>query len=223
MSSGKHFAGTRNAKSGTSLLEVLVALVVMAFLAIISASTLAFSARSLARAGSGQATADMALSRAELRTWIERAVTIAGQDGTSMSLAGDAHQLSLFAILDDGRFWPAAVTSIELVSAKTAHDAVEATAKGKSEQDQQPAIRTLALSGIGAQLKIGYFGKTSGAQDADWHDEWVAADGLPLLVRVSISDSETSYPPLIIRPGKEFAQREMSLSSLLPPDAPSRP
>lgn len=214
----------RNPKAGVTLLEMLIALAVMALLAAIGASVLSFSGRSLARIGDSAAGADIALARHDLRYWIEHALMQSGADGITIAADGDSRRLTLHVLLDDGLFWPGQVTVVTLgLDAAPVDPVVIATASGLSDSDQSPTDRTLTLSGMGARLAIRYFGRTSEDSSVDWHDTWRSKDGIPSLVQITISDSLRAYPPLIVRPGKIFLQREMSLSSLLPPTLPSRP
>ncbi len=214
----------RHPTAGVSLLEVLVALAVMAFLAVIASSLLTFSGRTLERVSAKSEIAEVALGRNELRSWLERAVMDTEDGVIAQSVTGTANSLTFVAILNDGQFWPAALTEVTLSSPDAVDNAsLAATATGIAEVGHQPTSRTLRLSQGTARLEIRYFGATIASPIAQWRDSWQAAEGLPDLVELTISDMGMRYPPLIIRPGKEFSQREISLSSLLPPARPSRP
>lgn len=204
----------RDATAGISLLEMLVALAVMAFLAVLSVTTLEYSARSLSIAGGSSRSADIAVSRNTLRTWLERALFNASVATNKLQLSGDKRGVTFTAVLDDGVIWPGEAATVELTEA--ADHVISAKAVGLSEGERSPVTETITLSGSGGAIKIEYFGSDPVDAYPDWHDRWATGLGLPKLLRLSISDAETIYPPLIIEPGKEFRQRESSLSSLLP-------
>lgn len=214
----------RNLTSGLSLLETLVGLAVLAFLTMIGLSLLSSSTanlQSVTRLGDRSA---IALGRADLRNWLEHAIATDLGGKVSARFSGDEHHLEATAILDDGTFWPGEVTRITL-SPDGAPGTPAALARGLADKDQAPLTRTANLSAgpDAAGLRIAYFGQAVGEDGPSWHDQWVGSDPLPRLIRIEIAEKGFAYPPLIIRPGRFFAQREMSLSSLLPPDLPSRP
>lgn len=65
------------------------------------------------------------------------------------------------------------------------------------------AERSVLAEGIGA-LKLGYFGRDANASDADaptWRDRWEDPQRLPLLVRIEvIPEKGEPWPPLIVEP-----------------------
>lgn len=214
----------RNPTSGLSLLETLVGLAVLAFLTMIGLSLLSSSNASLQSVTRLDDRSAIALGRADLRDWLEHAIAPDASGPVSANFSGDEHHLEATTILDDGAFWPGDGTTI-LLSSDSPPGGAAALARGLADKDQAPLSRRISLAAGAdpAGLRIAYFGQAGGEDGPGWHDRWAGSDPLPRLVRIEIAEKGFAYPPLIIRPGSYFAQREMSLSSLLPPDLPSRP
>jgi hypothetical protein len=87
--------------------------------------------------------------------------------------------------------------------------------------DEASALITLSPAPDGTRLVFSFWGR--GAPDGlqRWHESWPTNAGLPGLLRIEFPGS--GLPPMVIRPAKAYLQSEMSLSSLVPPDLPSRP
>lgn len=64
-------------------------------------------------------------------------------------------------------------------------------------EPESPIRPEVLLEGIAA-FRFSYFGKTEDAEQAMWRDEWIQADRLPQLVRVSIRLSDGSFWPDMI-------------------------
>lgn len=215
---------TRKRKAGVSLLEMLIALAVMALIATMATSSLTTIAGLAGRNPPADRAVRIAIARDELRQWIERAIDGSSDSVQAFAIDGNSGTLRIHAILDDGLFWPGEGVSVTVsVAAESASAMVRANAQGISDADRSPVTRSLELSSGLADLKIGYFGRARADDQPRWHDSWTGSDGAPDLVRIEISDLDMSYPPLYLIPGRTFRQREMSLSSLVPPAFPSRP
>lgn len=210
----------RDSRAGVTLLETLIALAVMAMLAVIGTTTLGYSARLLSRAADGDSRAAIAFARHRLRDWMERAVVLSNDTGDVTALSGGAAGLTFQAVFDDGTFWPGAPVTVRLMSEAENSASAVAIAEGLSDVGQRPTSDRLSLSGAAAHLTIRYYGRTSPEASPAWHNSWKSDDGLPLLVRLSISDGSMIYPPLILRPGKAYAARAMTLTGAMPPAPP---
>lgn len=214
----------RDHRSGVTLLELLVALALMALLAGFGFSLIAASGRATLRSDRTEAAVETLLSREALRSVLETAVAIPNRTGAITGVAGSATQFSVRAILDDGTFWPGTPVDVALGRTEASGmSQVELAISGLAESDQTPIERQTPLSGSGGQIELAYFGAVKFGERPVWQDDWPPDAPLPLLVRIAIRDGERDYPPLILRPGKRFLQSEMSLSSLVPPATPSRP
>ena len=69
--------------------------------------------------------------------------------------------------------------------------------------DFRDADRSVLAEDI-ASMKIGYFGRDAGANDADaptWRDRWDDPQRLPLMIRIEIEPKRgAAWPPLIVSP-----------------------
>lgn len=63
-----------------------------------------------------------------------------------------------------------------------------------TERDNTPEKPEVLLTNI-AELRFLYFGKTEDVTESLWHDEWIIADRLPRLIKVSIRLDDGSYWP----------------------------
>jgi hypothetical protein len=152
---------------------------------------------------------------------LEHAVAYGGGDGGLIGLDGGPTEFSVPVILDDGVFWPGKPAQLSLKS--DGNSPIVARVVGAADRDQSDLERDLPLTSRPGTLDIAYFGQTAPDSPVQWSKDWPSSAGLPLLVRVSVTTPDEVPPPIYIRPGKVYAQSEMSLSSLLPPALPSRP
>lgn len=214
----------RQRNSGVSLLEMLIALAIMSLIAVMATSSMDTISRFILRTRGADDLVLRALNRDELRRWIERAIEDRSGSLPRYAVTGDRSYLRIGAILDDGYFWPGESTEVEIaVRQEGPEEQVFALARGIADLDRSEITRDLELSSFGGRLSVDFFGRKPEEDQARWHTSWKGDEGMPDLLRISISDAERNYPPLYISPGRTFRQREMSLSSLLPPALPSRP
>ena len=213
-------SGQRDPHAGMSLLEVMVALAVMALISLILASSLGSAARVFNRGSDFSDNVDHALNRQQLRDWIERASTRAFPGTEYVGLSGTSDNMVVEVLPVDGFFW-AGAPMIATVSTTPDHQ-ITVHAVGYATSDQSRTI-DLSLSESEAGLEISYYGSLTPSTVPIWQDSWRAANGLPLLVKFTASNAAAGFPPLVIYPAKTYLQREISLSSLLPPIRPSRP
>lgn len=213
----------RSAQSGVTLLETMLALAVMSLIAVAVASSMSATARVISKTQEVGHQVDFALARLELRVFAEAAVSgsFPGDDPELAGLAGGSDRISFQAVIDDGVFWPGAPVYFEV--APDDDGRIVARASGVEADGEGVVVTQRALSGPAAVLHPSYFGLAGGQDLPGWHAQWSRRDALPLLVKMSVTDAERSYPVLVVRPGKTWLQSEMSLSSLVPPALPSRP
>ena len=184
----------RNPRAGVTLLELLIALWVMAAAAVILSSSLGLTGRALARVGAEAADVDALAARAVLRRWLEEMPGAA-------RLTGDATGMEFGAMIDAPPLTAARVEAVRLVQEGVALRAIAAEGAVAAE-----------LSADGALVGIRYFG------DGAWRDDWPAGMGrLPDAVRIDYIDRGRVVPPLTVIPARRARQSEMSLSSPVPP------
>lgn len=188
----------RNPRAGVTLLELLVALWVMAAAAMILASSLGLMGRALARV-SGEATdVDRISARMTLRRWLE-------EMPAGARLVGDGGSVTFFTLIDTPP-----LTAADLV-------AVRVSGEDRAVRAVAGAI-VVEMAPQGQVTGIRYFGAPGPADRAEWRDNWPeTATALPDLIRLDYMDGDRVMPPLTVLPARKARQSEMSLSSPAPP------
>jgi type II secretory pathway pseudopilin PulG len=208
----------RDARAGTTLLETLVALSVMAMVAAILSSGFGATIRNLDRSAELALEVDYAIARRDFRLWLENASLVAVPDDGHPLLQGTGTELQFLAQSHTPDFWPGSAVEVTLGTQTTVVQLRGFGADGKSLRDT-----SLTIADPDLRLSFQYWGRISPDATPVWQDDWPSALVLPDLVKITFIGSGRPPPALVIRPAKAHLQREMSLSSLLPPALPSRP
>lgn len=211
----------RDKIAGVTLLETLIALVMMAFLAVILTSGLGMGAHVMRRSGDVTDEIDQAIGRFDLRKGLERSLAAPFADEIGGGLSGTASEITFFSFPDDGEFWQG--TAVKFTVQNAAQFGVKAELSGLSAIGQREITRNVVIAPAGTTLAISYWGRAAPQEMQMWHKTWSADAVLPELVKFTFFRTAPAPPPMVVRPGKMFRQSEMSLSSLLPPALPSRP
>ena len=193
----------RNPRAGLTLLELMIALWVMAAAALILSSSLGLTGRALARVGSDAADIGPLTDRNRLRQWIESIPPGA-------TLSGDSQTLSFTTLIDEPPLDLASLSDVQLAFSDTTLRAVAGPAEA-------PAL-TATLTTTATSLTIRYYGSPLPNGQSGWHDTWPAtAVALPELIRIDYTSDLTPAPPLSVVPALSSRQTEISLSSPEPP------
>lgn len=193
----------RNPRAGLTLLELMIALWVMAAAALILASSLGLTGRAMARVGLEAADIGPLTDRNRLRQWIE-----AIPPGATLS--GDSDSLTFTTLIDEPPLDMASLSDVQLALAGTALRAAAGPA------DAPALTATLAENATG--LTIRYYGSPLPNGQSLWRDAWPAtAIALPDLIRIDYQSDATPAPPLSVIPALASRQSEISLSSPEPP------
>jgi Tfp pilus assembly protein PilV len=207
----------RNPKAGVTLMETMVALLIMAMVAVLLSSGLGGTARSFNRSDDAAAAIDQALARNDLRNWLEHALPSPAPGDQHPLFLGSASEITFLTVPPSASFWPGLATQVDLDTTPTV------TVQGLSQEDREERRQSLAIAPTEARLSFRYWGQISLDAAPAWHNNWPASAGIPILVRIDFQGLARPLPPMIVRPGKAWLQSEMSLSSLVPPALPSRP
>lgn len=215
----------RTSEAGVSLLEVLIALAIMALIAYLISPLLSSSTRALLISSDIEENATMAFSRYELKVWLESAIANSSDDAgaKNVSFQGFSDQIHFEMVEDNGFFWPGLNVSVSIsAQGENGNERVVAVANGYS-QNEVVQQKKLTLSSVAGTIEFEYFGRLNDMNEESWSSSWTDQNSLPELVRIWVKDKNTEFPPLVISVGTVFSQNEMSLSSLVPPAIPSRP
>lgn len=186
----------RNRRAGVTLLELLIALWVMAAAALILASTLGLAGRALARVGAEAADVEAITARVVLRRWLE-GMPVGAQ------IVGDAGGMTFGALIDEPPLSAARVTEVRLSGEGGGVRAVAADGALVAE-----------LASEGALVGLAFYGSPGPGVAPGWREDWPAtAEVLPELVRIRYETEGRVAPPLTVIPARIARQSEMSLSS----------
>jgi len=176
---------------GMTLLEVLVALMVLALTGMLLSEGLHFGARAWDRAGGR---AELAVARFDasqtLRSLVEQAEPTAFPgDGT---FEGGAGSLAL-AVHESARLTGGHGRRIEII-----HDdrAQEIRLRLSDPEDPGEVEQVALLNGV-ADFGIRYFGQDETRSAPEWMDSWPETAAMPLLVEIEVAFADGS-PSLII-------------------------
>lgn len=193
----------RNPRAGLTLLELLIALWVMAAAALILASSLDLTGRALARVGSDAAGIGPLTDRNRLRHWIESIPPGA-------ALSGDSETLTFTTLIDEPPLDMASLSGVQLTLSDTTLSALAGPIGARA--------LTATLTETATGLTIRYYGSPWPNSQNGWHAEWPAtAVALPDLIRIDYQSDLTPAPPLSVIPALSSRQSEISLSSPEPP------
>jgi general secretion pathway protein J len=196
---------------GFTLVELLIALVLLALLSAVLYGALGFAATTLDRGEARvDATSGMRLAQAFLRGNLEEQHPLRMRKIVEWPLvfAGEQEELRYAAVL------PARVASGGVWFYRLSVRRDEARTPLVLERmlpdltAAQPPEFTNAERSVLAQdiasLKIGYFGRDVGAADANdptWRDRWDDRQRLPIMIRIDVAPKQgAAWPPLFVAP-----------------------
>jgi len=193
----------RGADSGITLLEVLISLALMGFIAIGLSSIGRTGSQSWERLDATDNVNDQALARFRVRQQFEALPLVKPglpiQEILQVQQSGDA----LILFWGQEEQW-----SIDW------SDAALTFGPNLAERNTWEQLYPVA-----AEISVTYFGIKSPRTPAQWYDDWIGATLIPQLIKFEVTDeSGRAHPPLTIQPGKLERQSEISASSLFPPN-----
>jgi general secretion pathway protein J len=205
MTTGRFHAG------GFTLVELIVALVLMAGMASILFGSLSLAARSWdgGEAKVGQVS-DMRSAQTYLRAQISAQYPQRMWKVAELPLlfAGERDEMRYAAVLPE-RVAAGGVYFFRLAVVRTGEksqlvqERVVPDVAALQPPEFGDAERSVLAEGI-AELRIGYFGRDPGASDADtptWRERWEDRQRLPLLVRLDVKPVKgAAWPTLVIEP-----------------------
>ena len=194
---------------GFTLLELTIALVLMALMSAVMFGSLSFAGRSW---DGGEAKAaqvsEMRQTQQFLRSQLASQYPLRARKVAEFPLyfVGDADEIRYAAALpsrvaEGGLYFFRLSVVREGDKSRLVQERVIPDPEAVGEIDFRDAQRAVLAEGIG-EIKIGYFGRDSGAADADaptWRDRWDDKQRLPLLVRIDITPKQgVPWPQLVV-------------------------
>ncbi len=222
----------RGTQSGFTLVEVVVAMVLVGAMLLLMYSGLSFALRSWdAGDANGRRTAERQLGENFLRRELSELFPMRWKDATQVKLAfeGGASRLRFVSSRPAGlQMGGLSLVGIEIEEnrEKRSRDLVmmrampdhAATDFGPLEKGE----RHLVLAGVD-RAEFGYFGSENEFADPKWHQTWDFAGRVPELVRLRVHTSDgTALPELVVRIalGEEAGCLENSFQRLCRPRRP---
>ena len=201
----------RSRAGGFTLVELTVALVLMAGIAAVLFGSLALAARTWdGGEAKVQEVADMRSAQAYLRAQLSAQYPqrLWKADELPLMFAGEREEIRYAAVLperiaDGGVYYfRVAVARVDEKSQLVQERAILDVA-ASAAPEFGGAERSVLADGI-AELRIGYFGRDAGASDADaptWRDRWDDKQRPPLLVRFDVKPVKgAAWPTLVVEP-----------------------
>lgn len=204
----------RRSDTGIALLEMLIALMIMAMLAVMTAAAFGTFGRVLSTIGQSEGRLDWALSQRQVQIWAQDWPSGLDQ-GNPIAVNGDPMRLQFQTIDQSGRFWQGALITV-LIEIEGA--ALVARVTGKPNASAVPeTVKMILDQGPVSSVRMSYFGKHDLARPPHWKGEWRAAPRIPDLIKIEWQQPSGAAVPLILEPGITDHQTFRSLSSLSPP------
>jgi general secretion pathway protein J len=202
-------------EGGFTLVELTIALLIMAAMSAVMFGSLSLAARSW-DGGEAKALAvsDMRQTEAYLRAQISAQYPQRLWKAAELPLlfAGERDEIRYAATLPT-RVGEGGIYYFRIAVAKTGdksqlvQDRVLPDLTALQEPDFRDAERSVLADGV-AELRVAYFGREPGAADTDtptWHDQWEDKQRLPLLVRFEVKPVKGApWPALVVEPRRSL-------------------
>ena len=196
---------------GFTLVELLIALVLLALLSAVLYGSLGFAGTTLDRGEAKvDATSGMRLAQAFLRANLEEQHPLRMRKIVEWPLvfAGEQEELRYAAVLParvaSGGVWfyRLSVKRDEARTPLVLERMLPDLAAAKAPEFTN-AERSVLAQDI-ASLKIGYFGRDPGAADVidpSWRDRWDDSQRLPIMIRIDVAPKQgPAWPPMFVAP-----------------------
>jgi general secretion pathway protein J len=201
----------RSRTRGFTLVELTVALVLMAGIAAVVFGSLSLAARTWdGGEAKAQEVSDMRSAQSYLRAQIaaQYPQRVWKADELPLMFAGERDEIRYAAALPERvaeggvYYFRVAVTRVDGKSQLVQERAVPEPG-ATAPPEFAAAERSVLAEGVD-ELRIGYFGRDAGAGDADaptWRDRWDDRQRLPLLVRIDVKPVKGDpWPTLLVEP-----------------------
>ena len=193
----------RRREAGLTLIELVVAMTVLAAIAALTTGALGFG---LSGAEAVEARADrdnrlrltQALVRRQLGAarpvrWLRERRAVAAFEGTPEAVA--------FIAVMRARSGAAGLYQVRLALQDGRLVMIRRVTSGEAQRFdfRRGAERVVLADGL-AGLEFAYFGPDRARQTPKWHDRWIGREALPRLVRLAAAGADGHWPGLVVAP-----------------------
>ena len=194
----------RNRQSGFTLLELLIALGLLAMIAAALASSIGLGARLWERSKAYPVRDDEILLRAELRQWIEAMKPPTRAVGMKQSAAGTAQSFSFLTTALPPVFPGGSETrvTISLKGGQKASDLIVLLEAIAADGRVVAMDRRILLQDIPAG-RLRYFARGENGNPGTWQESWKPGRVLPALIAIEIDTHPHRWPPFAAAPKLE--------------------
>ncbi|MEM9634948.1 MAG: prepilin-type N-terminal cleavage/methylation domain-containing protein [Pseudomonadota bacterium] len=168
---------TAKENSGFTITELMVSVVVLGLISLAATSTLSFGNRIWSKARTVPAVSLVEAEINTLRAAISRKISVNSEEGGGF--AGSTTHFTFRGLVEstDNMFEIGSVT-VEI------QDDEMRIRSSNANVDRTKELRQIKPE------KLAYYGKSGKNDASQWHDEWDAADPIPILVRLSLTDQQ---------------------------------
>jgi prepilin-type N-terminal cleavage/methylation domain-containing protein len=197
-------------QAGFALIEMLVALALLALAIALMPGALRLGARAWEARGDLERSSGTALAMALVERRIAEAMTIYERDdsgGIRIAFVGTERTLSFIAAAANGPAGGGVYRyRLAAADASVAGLALRLSLYRPGETDPSPPAETRTLIAAPAEVRFRYFGQRETAVPPQWHDTWSRPDAFPALVEITVTSS-TSKRRSVVAPRLDARQQ----------------